>query len=167
LKSHINKKFQASATYHQVYYLENLAKINKYGIASEDAKNLMKLIINEFDMGICDYFYKVNHKNKLVGLIYISKTMKEIFTKFHDVLIIDSTLGKNRFNIPVVNFIAIDNNGSSWIIAFGLIEDETEESYHWLFVGFLEIMECSPEIIYIDEQQSIINGKLNLIMNYL
>ena len=64
--------------------------------------------------------------------------MKKLYLKYYDVLLIDSSLEKNRFNMPMVNFVCIDNLGFSRIVAFGLLSDEKQDSYEWLLSKFNE-----------------------------
>jgi len=84
--------------------------------------------------------------------------MVEIAGDFGDVIIIDSTYGKNRFDMVIVNFVCIDAFGKSRIIGFGLLSCEEVESYIWIFEKFLNIQKLIPNVIYSDEDKSIISG---------
>lgn len=52
---------------------------------------------------------------------------------FLDIVIVDSTYRRNRFNLPLVNVIGINNYGQNVMLAFSLLSNETTEDYKWLF----------------------------------
>ena len=60
--------------------------------------------------------------------------------------------------MPLVNFVAIDEYGKSRIVCIALLSNEKKSSYEWLFDSFLKTMKVIPNLIYIDEDSSIING---------
>ena len=43
---------------------------------------------------------------------------------FLDVVIIDSTYKRNRFNLPLVNIIGINNSGQNILLAFSLLQEK-------------------------------------------
>ena len=52
---------------------------------------------------------------------------------FLDIVIVDTTYKRNRFNLQLINVIGINNNGSSIMLAFGLLSEETILSFSWFF----------------------------------
>ena len=52
---------------------------------------------------------------------------------FLDVVLVDSTYKRNRFNLPLVNVVGINNYGKTIMLAFGLLSEETTEAYTWFF----------------------------------
>ena len=84
--------------------------------------------------------------------------MEDTYKRFSDVMILDSTLNTNQFNMPLVNFVVIDNYGKSRIVCIALLSNERQGSYEWLFDSFLKKMLVAPDLIYIDEDLSIVNG---------
>jgi len=77
---------------------------------------------------------------------------------FLDIVIIDSTYKKNRFNLPLVNIIGVNNFGFNILLAFGLLSDETAESYTWLFEKLKESWKKDPKVIITDDCESIQKG---------
>lgn len=59
--------------------------------------------------------------------------MKQSYKDYHDILILDTTFKTNRFNMPLVLIVGIDNNGKNIIIGFALISKDDSESYEWIF----------------------------------
>lgn len=52
---------------------------------------------------------------------------------FLDIVIVDATYKRNRFNLPLVNVIGVNNFGHNIMLAFGLFSNETLDSYTWFF----------------------------------
>ena len=154
LKEAVNTSHNMNLSYQDVYYAKKKLKERDFGKIKEDAKNLIRLI--KAKNGFLKY--TTDSEASLNRLLYIPKERKAYFQKFSDVLIIDSTLKTNKFNMVLVTFVGINSNGSNIPYGFGLISNETEESYTWLIGKFLEIVEKGPEIIFSDECPSIKAG---------
>ena len=58
---------------------------------------------------------------------------------FLDMVIIDATYKRNRFNMPLINVVGVNNYGRTILLAFGLMDDEKANSYDWLFKSLKEI----------------------------
>jgi len=54
---------------------------------------------------------------------------------FLDIVIIDTTYKRNRFNLPLVSVIGINNLEQNILLAFGFLNDETTTSYEWFFAN--------------------------------
>ena len=157
-KDVINAKHNSQFSYHDIYYLEKKSSVSKNGKPADDAKNLIKLLNERKERGD-DFKYSANQNNQLKRLLYIPKFGREGFWKFYDVMVIDSTLKTNRFNMAFVNLIGINNNGENLPFGFGLVSTETEENYSWPLDRFQDVMGRSPKLIMSDECPSITAGK--------
>ena len=62
--------------------------------------------------------------------------MFENYNKYGDLVILDTTYKTNRLGIPLVFINGVNNNGKTIQFGFGLIIEETIESYDWLFEQF-------------------------------
>jgi hypothetical protein len=52
----------------------------------------------------------------------------------------------------------VDNNYKSRIIAFAIIDDETLDTYQWLFDAIFTEMDISPRVIFTDSDPSMIQS---------
>ena len=86
--------------------------------------------------------------------------------KFLDVVLVDSTYKRNRFNLPLVNIIGINNYGRNILLGFGLLSKEDIESYSWIFENLKYVWKKDPNNFVIDECESIKQGILFLICSY-
>jgi hypothetical protein len=81
--------------------------------------------------------FKLNDETlRLERIFWISKSGKEKYRQFHDVLEIDATYKTNRFGMPLVLFTVIDNHGVTILSAGCLLSNEKFDSYLWAFQQF-------------------------------
>ena len=119
----------------------------------------MDILQSEQKKGDCFLFHEITSKNALQKVLYISGSqLKRFHTYEEDVLLVDSTFKCNRFNLPMVNFIFIDNHGRNNLLGYALVDDETEETYIWIFQNLSSILQKHPQVILSDECPSIAKG---------
>ena len=81
--------------------------------------------------------------------------------KFLDIVMIDSTYRRNRFNLILVNILGISNTGKNIMLGFALLSNETVESYKYVFKNLKKAWKNrQPKNFIIDESQSIQSGEL-------
>ena len=73
-------------------------------------------------------------------------------------MIVDTTYNTNRFQMMLCIITVIDNNYRTRIVACAIIEDETLNTYKWIFENILAEMGSSPKIIFIDSDPSMIRS---------
>ena len=103
--------------------------------------------------------YDQDSEGRLRRAIYFSKSMLIYAQKFLDIVIIDSTYKRNRFNLPLVNIIGVNNLGQNILLAFALLTNETIESYDWVCQKLKRVWNKIPLNIICDECQSLNAGK--------
>ncbi|GBB86756.1 hypothetical protein RclHR1_13170002 [Rhizophagus clarus] len=95
---------------------------------------------------------------KLKSLLWMSPTQRKLYNKYNDVTIIDTTYNTNRFQMMLCIMAVIDNNYKSRIVAFAIIDDETLNTYQWLFDAILTETGISPKVIFTDSDPSMIQS---------
>ena len=128
LVEYINLEFHAEFSYNAIYYECQKISEETWGKPSEDCHRLIEILEQDLKIGMAHFATQVNAKKELTHVFYSAKEWKKLYEKFSDVVIMDSTLGKNRFNMPLTLLIAIDNNGRSRIISFALTCDTTQKT---------------------------------------
>ena len=79
-----------------------------------------------------------------------------------DVLLMDATYKTNRFNMPLVNTVGIDNCNRTFFISFAFMSGETDADYEWSTQCNLELYQLhvptvdGPSIIATDVEQALI-----------
>ncbi|XP_057744765.1 protein FAR1-RELATED SEQUENCE 5-like [Arachis stenosperma] len=73
------------------------------------------------------------------------------YNYFGDIVAFDSTYKKNKYNKTLVIFSRCNYHGQTVISGFGLLSDETTDTYKWLLEMFVEAMgEKSPKAVITD-----------------
>ena len=93
---------------------------------------------------------------KLISLFWMSPVQRELYSKFNDVVILDTTYNTNRFQMMLCIITVIDNNYKTRIIACAIIEDETLDTYRWIFDTILTETEDHPGVIFTDSDPAMI-----------
>ena len=66
----------------------------------------------------------------------MSKRMKDMVNYFSDVLIIDTSHKINRFNLPLLDIVCINNLGKTTTVFLGLMGDQTYQTFSWILEKF-------------------------------
>ncbi|CAB4476460.1 unnamed protein product [Rhizophagus irregularis] len=102
---------------------------------------------------------------KLKSLLWMSPTQKELYNKYNDVTIIDTTYNTNRFQMMLCIIAVVDNNYKSRIVATAIIDDETLNTYRWLFDTIFTETGISPGVIFTDSDPSMIQSIKEIYVN--
>ena len=119
---------------------------------TQDAQRLVSklLVLHEIQGGYLEF--ERGNQDRLEELCFISNRMELIFKHFNGILIVDKTFKKNRFNMPILDFVGVAISGHNVIFSFAFIQIRDQGSFTWVFWNFLEIMKKSPLIIYSDRE---------------
>jgi len=75
-------------------------------------------------------------------------------------LIVDATYKRNRFNLPLVNVIGVNNFAHNIMLAFGLFSNETLDCYNWFFKELKKAWGNKiPLNFIIDDSEAMKKGK--------
>jgi len=105
LLEHINKTFHTDFTNSQIRYQVDLLFQMTLGHADIDAYFFVELAQKEVEEKGGFFEMAVNAENQLQKAIYLSATMLLYSDYFLDIVIVDATYKRNRFNLPLVNII--------------------------------------------------------------
>ena len=158
LKELINKEFSKDFSEKTIIYQVNKIKEEEYGKASQDTQKLVELLTK--DSAERKYFFKTeNFENgQLKNLCFMTSKMMTLANEFSDVIIIDTTHKTNRFNLPLLDIIIVDNLGRSCTCFIALLPDQTEESFVWALSCFKSRLKKSPNVILSDEEEALISS---------
>jgi hypothetical protein len=96
--------------------------------------------------------------NRLGRAFWIEEDAVRRYQAFGDVIVFDTTFQTNMYRFPFAPFIGVDNNGLTQLLGCGLILDETECSFTWLFEAFLRAVGTPPQTIFTDQDQAMANA---------
>ncbi|XP_043703115.1 protein FAR1-RELATED SEQUENCE 12-like [Telopea speciosissima] len=107
--------------------------------------------LQEMDPGFF-YTIQVGMDNKLRGIFWADRRSREQYQLFGDVVVFDTTYMKDKYNFPFVPFTGVNHHKQSILFGCGLIADESEESYIWLFKTWLRAMNGKHPIGILTDQ---------------
>ena len=125
----INEKFQKNLDVHVIRYQLSKLKNEEYGHPTEDAKNLIKLLENDKNKRKIVFEKAINAQNILQNFCFMTSRMIDLTEKFADVLIMDTTFKTNRFGMPLLDVICVNNLGKSCIVFVAMLENSKYESF--------------------------------------
>nr|XP_051190958.1 protein FAR1-RELATED SEQUENCE 5-like [Lolium perenne] len=104
------------------------------------------------------YFdYKLGKGGKLLHLFWRDSQSRQDYADFGDVLVFDSTYKTNRYAMPFIPFVGINNHRQTTIFACAIVSDEKEVTYKWLLETFLKAMyQQKPKGIITDGDAAMI-----------
>jgi len=88
----------------------------------------------------------------------MSPSQRDLYENFHDVVILDTTSNTNRFRMMLCVIIIIDNHFKTRIVASAIIEDETLDTFRWIFMTLFEETGINPGVIFTDSDPSLISA---------
>jgi zinc finger SWIM domain-containing protein 3 len=62
------------------------------------------------------------------------------YEDYRDVLVFESTYKMNRYGMPFIPFIGLNNHRRTTVFGCAIVADEKEETYVWLLQIFLKAM---------------------------
>ncbi|XP_045086390.2 protein FAR1-RELATED SEQUENCE 5-like [Aegilops tauschii subsp. strangulata] len=86
-----------------------------------------------------DFFFEhtVNDEGRLKNLFWCDSQSRRDYVDYSDVTVFDSTYRMNRYGMPFIPFVGLNNHRCTTVFGCALVSDETEDSYVWLLEMFL------------------------------
>jgi len=153
----INKEFNKNFNEGVIRYQLRKLTDEIYGKPTEDAQNLIKLM-EEDVIKRSTFFSKKIEDNILSHVCFMTVRMKDIANKFNDVYIIDTSHRTNRFGLPLLDIVCVNNYGKTCTIFVALLKDSKYESFLWALTEFKTQLSSHPKIFFSDEEEALRKG---------
>jgi hypothetical protein len=93
------------------------------GLPKDEWKDAAHLLKTYAEMGCT---VKILHDEDIITTIFVqTKTQKELFSKFPEVVILDSTYRTNKFKMPLFTVMLVDNFGIGQPVGVDFMKDKT------------------------------------------
>ncbi|XP_037467469.1 protein FAR1-RELATED SEQUENCE 7-like [Triticum dicoccoides] len=90
--------------------------------------------------------------SKVLCIFWADGYSRKMYKLYGDCLSFDTTFKTNRYNLPFAPFVVVTGHGQNCLFACSIIENETADTFQWLFETFLHCMGGkSPSTIITDE----------------
>ncbi|KAK2652990.1 hypothetical protein Ddye_012846 [Dipteronia dyeriana] len=100
--------------------------------------------------------YTTDEDDRFGNLFWADSTSRSDYGCFGDVLAFDATYKTNVYQRPLVMLVGVNHHKSTTIFGFGLLGDETVETYTWLLRTFLVAMhEKMPQSVVTDGDKAM------------
>ncbi|KAK0575568.1 hypothetical protein LWI29_002890 [Acer saccharum] len=100
--------------------------------------------------------YTLDEDNHFGNLFWADSTSCSDYAFFGDVLAFDSTYRTNVYRRPLVMLVGVNHHHSTTIFSFGLLGDETVDTYTWLLWTFLVAMHSKkPKSVVTDGDKAM------------
>ena len=103
--------------------------------------------------------YKLDKEGHLNRMFWCDSQSRHDYEDFGDVLVFDSTYKMNRYGMPFIPFVGLNNHRKTTVFACAIVSDETEETYVWLLETFLRSMcQKMPKSVITDADAAMIKA---------
>lgn len=96
-------------------------------------------------------FVEVDGENRFHRLFFMSPTQRDLLTRFSDVIINDVALMRNKYNLPLNNWVVIDHQQKTRSLAYALHTTETIEDHKWAVDHLFSLLPPHPSRVYFSD----------------
>nr|XP_045087992.1 protein FAR1-RELATED SEQUENCE 5-like [Aegilops tauschii subsp. strangulata] len=120
----------------------NLCAREKRKLLSKgDAATVIGIMVSRKQRDPSFFFeYKLDKEGHMNRMFWCDSQSRHDYEDFGDVLVFDSTYKMNRYGMPFIPFVGLNNHRKTTVFACAIVSDETEETYVWLLETFLRSM---------------------------
>src|ERR1043166_9996886 len=95
--------------------------------------------------------------NHLVRLCWMRPEQQVLWSRFHDIILLDTTAKTNHFSMILCVIILVDNHNRSRLAATAILSDETRDSFEWLFQSLFNTTGgLMPRLLYTDTDPAMV-----------
>nr|XP_043638201.1 protein FAR1-RELATED SEQUENCE 5-like [Erigeron canadensis] len=112
-----------------------------------------------------DFFYtwELDEENRLKSLFWADARCRAAYEEFGDVVTFDTTYLTNEYEMPMAPFVGVNHHGQSILLGCGLISNEDNETFTWLFQSWLACMSGSPPKAIITDQDQAMKNTIQVV----
>ncbi|KAK0571801.1 hypothetical protein LWI29_021804 [Acer saccharum] len=115
--------------------------VRRFEIQTSDADSVISYLTAKSEMDPQFFFnYTLDEEDHFGNLFWADSTSRSDYAFFGDVLAFDATYRTNVYRRPLIMLVGMNHHHSTMIFGFGLLGDETVETYTWLLQTFLVAM---------------------------
>lgn len=134
-------------------------------ITDADSETVIAYLFGKADMDpgfFCKY--TVDEDRKLGNLFWTDSVGRFDYSCFGDVLVFDSTYKINAYQKPLVILVGTNHHRRTSVFGFGLLKDETLDTYTWLLETFLSAMNNKKPLSIITDCDKVVCQAIKKIL---
>jgi hypothetical protein len=104
------------------------------------------------------WYYKsmFDSENRLTRLFWMSPIQRQLYQRYHDVIVNDSTMQTNRLGLTLNCTVVVDATFKTRLVACALIRHETQSDYEWVFAQLKDASGgIEPKVVMVDEHTAV------------
>ncbi|KAA8547929.1 hypothetical protein F0562_004358 [Nyssa sinensis] len=102
------------------------------------------------------YAIQVDEEDRLSSVFWVDTRSRIAYNCFYDVVAFDTTYQVNQYKMPFAPFTGVNHHKQSVLFGCALLADESESTFIWLFMTWLEAMSGrQPGLIITDYDSAI------------
>ena len=108
-----------------------------------------------------DFFfeYVLDKEGRLKSMFWCDAQSRRDYQLYGDVTVFDSTYKMNRYGMPFIPFVGVNNHRCTTVFGCAIVSDETEATYVWLLQTFLKAnCQKKPRSIITDGDAAMIRA---------
>lgn len=98
------------------------------------------------------YLFDIDDDGHLKNLFWADSRSRVAYNYFNDTVAIDTTCLANKYEIPLISFVGVNNHGHSVLLGCGFLGHESVDYFVWMFKAWLECMLGHPPCVVITDQ---------------
>jgi len=151
IQEKLNYKFNTKFNYQKIRNIYYKVKRQLFGQVNNEAKDLIDLLETLQQNELVHFDKLLSPEGNLQALVFMTPGMISLYKLYKDMMILDTTFGLNRFNMPVLTLAGVNNEGKTIIFGFAFLPNECAEYKRWVFEKFLTLTnEEAPESVITD-----------------
>ena len=103
--------------------------------------------------------YRLDKEGHLNRMFWCDSQSRHDYEDFSNVLVFDITYKMNRYGMPFIPFVGLNNHRKTTVFGCAIVSDETEETYVWLLQTFLRsLCQKMPKSVITDADAAMIKA---------
>ncbi|KAK2994179.1 hypothetical protein RJ640_018164 [Escallonia rubra] len=98
------------------------------------------------------YLMDLDDDGRLRNVFWADARSRAAYNYFYDSIAIDTSSLANKYEIPLISFVGINNHGQSVLLGCGFLGHESVEYFVWMFKAWLTCMQGRPPQVIITDQ---------------
>jgi zinc finger SWIM domain-containing protein 3 len=134
-------------------------------IEKGDARTALRIMMSRKEKDP-DFFFdhQLDKKGRLKNLFWCDSQSRKDYQDYGDVVVFDSTYKMNRYGMPFVPFVGLNNHRRTTVFGCAIVSNEDEGTYSWVLRTFLKAMyQQRPKAVITDGDAAMIRAISNVL----
>ncbi|VFQ62544.1 unnamed protein product [Cuscuta campestris] len=139
-------------------------KVRNLAMEAGDANTLLEFFIHMQSMN-SNFFYAVDVSEdlRLRNFFWADAKSRQDYVNFSDVVSFDTTYLRNKYKMPLVLFLGVNQHYQFMLLGCALLSDESSATIYWVMQTWLRAMGTQAPKIIISDQEKVMKTVISEI----